>query len=104
MFKISESIVIERPPEEVFPNAADPFVQLKWDPETLKHVEKLTPGPLEKGARYRGTFKGLGVLDYEFVEYEPNRRFVHHSMLPFGKGEHRFEFEPVAEGTRLTQS
>jgi hypothetical protein len=104
MFQITESILIEQTPEELFPIVADPFTQLKWDGETLKEVEKLTPGPLGKGTRYRGKFKGLGTLEYEFAEFESGRRFAHLSKLPFGLGRHIFEFEPVPDGTRLTQS
>src|SRR3712207_2635094 len=103
MFKVSESAVIERPPSEVFPIAADPHTQLQWDSSTLKSVEKLTPGSLGKGSRYRGKFKGLGTLEYEFAEYEPVQRFAHRTKMPMGKVRHVFTFEPVAQGTRLTQ-
>ncbi|MBI3243710.1 MAG: SRPBCC family protein [Chloroflexi bacterium] len=104
MFKISESFIIERPPIEVFPIAADPDNQLKWDSENLKKVEKLTAGPLGRGARYRGSFKGMGVVEYDYSEYEPGRRFAHHSVVGMGDMLHLLEFEAVPEGTRLTQS
>ncbi|HEY0071066.1 MAG TPA: SRPBCC family protein [Chloroflexia bacterium] len=103
MFKVSETAIIERPPEEVFPVAADPQTQLKWDPGTLKSVEKLTAGPLGQGSRYRGKFKGFGTMEYEFAEYEPGRRFAHLAQMAMGKMRHVFTFEPVAQGTRLTQ-
>lgn len=104
MFKVSESLIIERPPAEVFETAVDPNNQLKWDPQTLQKVEKLTAGPLGKGARYRGTFKGMGVVEYDFPEYEPDLRFAHHSVVNMGDLRHLFEFEAVPEGTRLIQS
>ena len=104
MFRVSESAVIERPPAEVFEVAADPYEQLKWDSGTLKSVEKLTPGPLGRGSRYRGEFKGFGTVEYEYDEFEPGRRFTHHTLMKIGEVRHLFEFEAASEGTRLTQS
>ena len=104
MVRVSESVIIARAPEEIFDIAADPHEQLKWDPETLKQVKKLTPGPLAQGARYRGEFKGFGVVEYEFVMYEPGVRFAHHAAMNIGDMQHSFEFEAVPDGTRLTQT
>ena len=103
MLKVSETATIQRPPAEVFPVAADPHTQLQWDPETLKSVEKLTPGPLGQGSRYRGKFKGFGTMEYEFVEFESPRRFTHLAPMQMGKLRHVFTFEAVPGGTRLTQ-
>ena len=104
MVRVSESVIIARAPQEIFDIAADPHEQLKWDPETLKQVKKLTPGPLAQGARYRGEFKGFGVVEYEFVTYEPGVRFAHHAAMNIGDMQHIFEFEAVPDGTRLTQT
>jgi hypothetical protein len=101
--RIEEHAVIPRPRGEVFATAADPFRQLEWDPVTLRRVEQLSDGPLAVGARYRGTFRGFGVLDYEFVEYEPDRRFAHLARLPMGELRHTFEFGDGPDGTTLTQ-
>jgi len=104
MVRVSESVIIARAPQEIFDIAADPHEQLKWDPETLKQVKKLTPGPLAQGARYRGEFKGFGVVEYEFVTYESGVRFAHHAAMNIGDMQHIFEFEAVPNGTRLTQT
>jgi uncharacterized protein YndB with AHSA1/START domain len=103
MYRIVESAIIERPVSEVFAIAADPDKQLAWDTGGLRRVEKLTPGPLERGARYRGDFKGFGTVEYEFVEYEPDLRFAHRARMPMGEMRHLFTFESVPEGTRMTQ-
>jgi uncharacterized protein YndB with AHSA1/START domain len=103
MYRIVESATIERPVTEVFDVAADPHKQLAWDTGMLRSVEKLTPGPLGRGAQYRGDFKGFGVMEYEFVEYEPGRRFAHRARMPMGEMRHVFTFEPVPDGTRMTQ-
>jgi uncharacterized protein YndB with AHSA1/START domain len=103
MYRIVESAIIQRPVAEVFDIAADPHKQLAWDTAMLRRVEKLTPGPLGRGARYRGDFKGFGPVEYEFVEYEPGRRFAHRAQMPMGEMRHVFTFEPIPEGTRMTQ-
>ena len=103
MYRIVESAIIARPVPEVFAIAADPDKQLAWDTGGLRRVEKLTPGPLGRGARYRGDFKGFGTVEFEFVEYEPDLRFAHLARMPMGEMRHQFTFESVPEGTRLTQ-
>jgi uncharacterized protein YndB with AHSA1/START domain len=103
MRNITETVFIAQPIATLFAAAADPQVQLKWDAPTLRHVEKLTPGPLARGARYRGNFKGMGVVTYEFSEFEPGRSFQHVARMPLGEMRHRFTFEEAAGGTRLTQ-
>jgi uncharacterized protein YndB with AHSA1/START domain len=97
VFSVVESATIPRPPAEVFAAAADPHTQLTWDAATLKSVEQLSSGPLERGARFRGDFKGMGRVEYEFVEYEPPRR------MPLGEVRHVFTLEAADGGTRLTQ-
>ncbi len=69
MVTVSQSTVLNHPLERVFETAADPQKQLEWDPAVMKSVEKVTPGPLAQGARYRGEFKGMGAnVEYEFEE------------------------------------
>jgi hypothetical protein len=81
-----------------------PETQLKWDLAALQRVEKLTEGPLGVAARYRGRFKRFATLEYEYVLFEPGHRFSHEADLPaMGHIRHIFEFEPVAEGTLMTQ-
>jgi hypothetical protein len=75
-------------------SAADPSIQLKWDAGTLRRVEKLTEGPLARGSRFRGQFKGFGTVEYEFVEYEPPRRFAHQAEIKMGRMWHVFTLEP----------
>jgi hypothetical protein len=87
----------------VFHAAADPERQLVWDAATLRSVEKLSPGALGPGARYRGDFKGFGKVEYEFAEYEPGRRFTHVARIKLGEMRHVFTFEEVPEGTRMIQ-
>lgn len=101
--RVVTSDILEAPPEVVFDAAADPETQLLWDATTLREVTKLTPGPLAKGSRYRGRFKGMGTVEYEFAEFDRPRRFTHRTKVPFGSMSHQFTFEPADGGTRLTQ-
>lgn len=101
--EVTEVAVVRAPVDAVFAAAADPHRQLEWDAKTLRSVKQLTSGPLTAGARFRGSFKGFGTVEYEFAEYEPPRRFAHLARIPAGRMTHRFTFEPVEGGTRLTQ-
>jgi ligand-binding SRPBCC domain-containing protein len=103
MFEVAESVTIAWPADRLFGVAVDPQVQLEWDAAALPRVEKLTEGPLGVGARYRGSLKRLGTVDFEYVEYEPGRRFSHNAQMRLGRFRHTFDFEPVDDGTRLTQ-
>jgi uncharacterized protein YndB with AHSA1/START domain len=103
MVQVEVATVLEHPVEAVFDAAADPEKQLVWDAKTLKSAEKLTPGPLGRGSRYRGNIKGMGVVEYEYSEFDRPHRFVHRASVKFGRSQHIFTFEPVPEGTRLTQ-
>jgi hypothetical protein len=53
---------------------------------------------------HRATFARLGIIDYEYVEYEPGQCFAHRTALPMGHVYHTFVFEAVPEGTRLIQT
>jgi uncharacterized protein YndB with AHSA1/START domain len=95
--------VLRYPVETVFDAAADPFKQLEWDAGMLKSVEALTPGPLGKGSRYRGNFKQMGVVEYEYAQFDRPHRFEHRAENRMGRSWHIFSFEAVPSGTRLTQ-
>ena len=103
MGRIEATDVVPHPREQVFAAAADPEQQLKWDPDTLKSVKKLSSGPLGRGSRYRGTFKGFGTVDYEFAEFDEPNRFAHLANVRVGRMRHTFTFDEVPEGTRVIQ-
>ena len=104
MIRIETTAIVHHPRETVFAAAADADRQLEWDTGTLKSVEKLTSGPLARGARYRGTFKGFGTVEYEFADYEPPSRFAHLAKVKPGQMRHTLMFDVAPEGTRLTQT
>lgn len=87
MIEVSDTVVIAREPADVFDVAADPERQLEWDAQTLS-VVKLTPGALGRGARYRVTVKRLGVIEYEFPEFDRPVRFAHQALVKMGEMYH----------------
>ena len=84
---------IDRPREAVFPLAADPENQLKWDPAGMQSVQNLMPDPLQRGSRYKGRWKKFGTIDYEFAEYDPPHRFTHDARTNLGRVLHTLTFE-----------
>lgn len=105
MIRVSHTSVLNHPPDLVFETAAGPNKQLEWDSVVMKAVEKVNPGPLAKGARYRGDFGRMGRnVEYEFEEYDPPRRFAHRTKSPMGFLHHEFAFQSMSGGTQLTQT
>lgn len=103
MLEVSQTVVISSSPAEVFAALADPQIQIRYDSATYRSSEQLTSGPIGKGTRFRGKFKGMGSVEYEYDEYKEDSLIQHYVRMPFGAARHRFEFEPVDGDTRLTQ-
>jgi uncharacterized protein YndB with AHSA1/START domain len=104
MKSIQQSIVIKGSVDDVFSALADPTIQMKFDGEMMRSCQKLTNGPIGMGTRFRGNFKGMGNIEYEYSEYQQNSLIEHAVNMPFGSGRHRFEFVKDGNGTRLTQT
>jgi uncharacterized protein YndB with AHSA1/START domain len=103
MPKVTESVTIQRPPEELFGLAVDPEQHLEWNVSWLRSVDKLITGPLAAGSQYRGRVKGVGTVEYQLTEYEAPRHFSRDAVWRLGRIHHTFDFDAVPEGTRLTQ-
>ena len=104
MPSVSAATEIDRPPEIVFAALADPLVRLSYDRATLRSVEQLTPAPIGQGSRFRGDFRGLGMLEYEYTAFEPGRLIEQALQLRVGRVRQRFQFRPSGRGTRLIQT
>jgi hypothetical protein len=83
------------------------FTDLDGMPGRIKgitKVEKLTPGPVGLGTKYKETrlmFKREATETFEFTAFEPNRRY---EMVANSCGaEYRFDFRfaPEGAGTRV---
>ncbi|WP_458781278.1 SRPBCC family protein [Arthrobacter sp. D3-16] len=101
---IEESVLINRPPEEVFQFLIRTENIPVWDSSVIQ-AEQVGDGPVGVGTRSRGTSKVLGrQFDWvtENVHFDPPKQSVIRSI------EGKFDFtisnvlEPEAGGTRLT--
>lgn len=104
MAKWETSIDVNRPVEDVFAFVTDPRQGSKW--HRSNEITPISGGPIKLGSKYRVTGKFLlWKFDNETVvsEYEENRIVAYQSTsgpYPFVL---RYVFEPVANGTRLTE-
>jgi uncharacterized protein YndB with AHSA1/START domain len=104
---IEESVVINRPPQEVFDYVANRENLPEWSSPILE-VRKGTEGPLvEEGARYTTVAKALGrrfKTPFEVSVHDPPRRHTDKSVGgPFPQEfTHIFE-EVEGGGTRVTE-
>jgi carbon monoxide dehydrogenase subunit G len=102
---VEESVVIARPPQEVFDFLAK-FENTAVFDSSVTSSEQVSDGPVGLGSRGRGTSKVMGrTFDWttEIVEFDRPRRLVSRSV------EGKLDFtvsltmEPSDGGTRLTQ-
>ncbi|MDX1520381.1 MAG: SRPBCC family protein [Anaerolineae bacterium] len=104
MAKWETSIVVNRPVKDVFAFVTDPQQGSKW--HRSNEITPISDDPIKVGSRYRVTGKFLfWKFDNETVvsEYEENRIVAYQSSsgpYPFVL---RYIFEPVDNGTRLTE-
>jgi hypothetical protein len=78
MVKLEFSIEIQRSAEDVFALVGNPENDVKWQGAVIE-VEKLTPGPIRMGTRYRHTLKILGkrvAVEVEFIERELHSGYI----------------------------
>jgi hypothetical protein len=102
--RVEHTIVLPRPPAEVFRAVLDPLRQVEWDVGNCLGVEPLTHQSPAKGARYRVHLKGVGKpIDLEIIELSRDSSIVHLASWPFGVLRHSFTFVGVPAGTRLVQ-
>lgn len=101
------SIFIERPPSAVFAflRDKDQFQQPEGSP-VLK-LEKLTPGPVGVGSRYREVVQMLpffrGEILSEVRRYEPNEHLDEWFQGAGMTGYLAYHFSQEGQGTRLIQ-
>jgi carbon monoxide dehydrogenase subunit G len=104
--RIAGEIAIGRPVEEVFEFVADARNEPRYNPR-MRHVEKLSPGPVGAGTRFRAGIVSMGrsaeVLT-EIVASEPPRRLVSASRLSTMDIRGTLAFDPMPGGTRMRWS
>ena len=73
---VEASIGIAARPEKVFGYVTDVRREPEWNPQ-LREAEKLTPGPIGAGTRYRVRFgRGVGTAMIENTAFDPPRSWT----------------------------
>lgn len=90
-------------PEVIFDQWTDGRRFPTWKPETAREVQLLTSEPVGLGSRFRGTYKGVGEVEWEIVEYQPPRRVTTLAHTKFGDLRHTIVLEPAGGTTQVTQ-
>jgi uncharacterized protein YndB with AHSA1/START domain len=96
-------LMINRPPEQIFPLIADLNHWGRWH-AGAGEVEKTSPGPVGVGTTWRvsGEVQGQRLtITLEVTGYEVNRHFTFKTTSGPIEAEDRFTLEPVNGGTRL---
>jgi uncharacterized membrane protein len=102
--RIEESIVINRPPEEVFAFFDERSNDSRWMKSVVESAW-LEPGESTRmGRKGRMVMDAMGRREFEdvVVEYEPNRRVGHRSVSKNMVVYSACHADPVPEGTRAT--
>jgi uncharacterized membrane protein len=102
--RITDSVIIDRPIDEVFAYAGDPTNDAEWSTAFLD-ARITSDGPVAKGSTVIEQMRFLGKridIDCEITEYEPGRRVTYDMAVGKNKGVHVRTFESVEGGTQLT--
>lgn len=103
MAQVEGEIVIERPVEDVFDFAADERNEPRFNPRMVR-AEKLTPGPIGVGTRFRAEMKPiprLSEMTTEFTGFERPRSLALTTRLSWMDIDGRLTFDHVPEGIRM---
>lgn len=101
---VVNSVVIDRPVDEVSQYAADPDNAPLWY-ENIKSVEWKTPRPAQVGSRIDFVAQFLGrrlAYTYEVVEFVPGRRLMMQTPGPPFAMETTYTWEDENGATRMT--
>lgn len=104
MIEITESVVVDRPIDEVFAYAGDPTNDSSW--ATVMVESRMTSdGPIQKSSTFVQVLRFLGKrleARCEVTEYEPVGRIGFTMVMGPNKGAHERTFEEAENGTRVT--
>jgi uncharacterized protein YndB with AHSA1/START domain len=103
MARIEGELVIHRPVHEVFDFVADERNEPRYNPRICR-VEKLSPGPIGPGTRFRAEAVALGRttrMTIEYTAYEWPRRLASAIHMPGADIAGTLRFDPVPNGTRM---
>ena len=103
MARIGGEIVIGQPVEAVFDYVADQSNEPQYNPQMVR-AEKITPGPVGKGTRFRSAVASMGRTADMLIEctgYDRPRLFESTTTMRQADISYTLRFEPAAAGTRM---
>jgi uncharacterized protein YndB with AHSA1/START domain len=106
MARIDGELVIHRPVHEVFDFVADERNEPRYNPR-IRRAEKLSPGPIGRGTRFRAEAVTLGRttrMTIEYTTYERPRRLASAIHMPAADIAGTLRFDAVPNGTRMSWS
>jgi len=104
MINVEDSIIINRPVEEVFAFVADQTNAPRWQ-QGLLEVQRITDGPLGVGTKHTAVRKFMGrrvEATNEYIGYVPNEEITFTGRSGPAHFEVSYLTEPAAGGTKLT--
>ena len=104
--RIHESIVINRPPDEVWAYLSEFFNIPRAHPNALA-LRQTSPGPLGRGSVLQGRSTILGFetrFTFTVTEWDPPRSAVMTVAARPGRSALRITLEPTPEGTRVDRA
>ena len=104
--RIHESVVIDRPPDEVWAFLTELFNSPRVRPGALA-LRRTSPGPLGSGSVLQGRMMILGFetrFTMTVTEFDPPRSAVATLAARPGRGVIRTTLEPTPEGTRVDRT
>jgi hypothetical protein len=106
MARIEGEIVIGRPVDAVFDYVADQSNEPQYNPQMVR-AEKISPGPVGKGTRFRSAVASRGRTAEMLIEctgYDRPALFATTTTMEQADISYTLRFEPAAEGTRMRWS
>jgi carbon monoxide dehydrogenase subunit G len=103
MARISGEVTIDAPVEEVFDLVADERNEPRYNPRIVR-AEKVSEGPVSRGARFVAEPKGMGAkgqMTLEVLQYDRPHRLRTVVRSSYMQVEGTVTFEEVDGGTRL---
>jgi hypothetical protein len=106
MARIAGELVINRPVDEVFDFVADEQNEPRYN-SRIRRAEKLSPGPIGRGTRFRAEAVTLGRtvgMTIDYTAYERPRRLGSSIHMAAADILGTLCFDPVPDGTRMRWS
>ena len=101
--RVEGDITIERSVEDVFDFVADERNEPQYNPR-MTRAEKISPGPIGVGTRFRSVMTGFGPvaeMTIEYTAYDRPKRLASTTHLSNMEIKGVLLFEPIPDGTRM---